>query len=306
MAVSLRQIRAFLAVAEHGAFTRAAERLKVAQPALSALVRELEREVGLRLFDRTTRRVELTEGGREFRAAAETIVRDLDAAVRDAADRGKRRRGRVVVAAPPMLAAAALPAAILDMADRHPGLEVAVVDVGVEAILEALRAGRADCGVGTFLDGEGLERRRLTRDRLMLFSAAGSAFARRASLAWADLAGAPIIALTRESGLRRLVDFGFESARMALAPRYEVAQIATALALVEAGLGVAPLPAYAMAAATHRAVAATALVAPTIGRDISLIRLAGRSASPAMSAFEASLRRALRSLAPVIARGAAS
>ena len=74
MAITLRQIQAFLAVTDQGTFTKAAERLNMAQPALSQLVRDLERELGIRVLDRTTRRVELTEGGREFHGAALKIV----------------------------------------------------------------------------------------------------------------------------------------------------------------------------------------------------------------------------------------
>lgn len=80
MNITIRQIEAFLKVAEFGSFTRAAERLHVAQPALSQHVRDLEGELGIRLFDRTTRRVELTEGGREFRNTAAKIVEDLERA----------------------------------------------------------------------------------------------------------------------------------------------------------------------------------------------------------------------------------
>ena len=112
MAITLRQIQAFLAVTEQGTFTKAAERLNMAQPALSQLVRDLERELGIRVLDRTTRRVELTEGGREFHGAALKIVQDLDTAVLNATGLAERRRGRIVVAVPPLLAAVIMPPTI--------------------------------------------------------------------------------------------------------------------------------------------------------------------------------------------------
>ena len=126
MAITLRQIQAFLAVAELGTFTKAAERLHMAQPALSQLVRELEHELGIRLFDRTTRRVELTEGGREFQGASAKIVHDLELAIQNANDLAERRRGRITVAAPPLLAAAILPEAIAEMRERYPGIRIAL------------------------------------------------------------------------------------------------------------------------------------------------------------------------------------
>ena len=122
--VTLKQVTAFLAVADAGSFTSAAERLKIAQPALSQAVRELEAELGLRLFDRTTRRVELTVAGREFREATARVVGDLDFAIRNARDLASRRRGRIVVAAPPLLAANVLPSAIRDFARDYPDLSL--------------------------------------------------------------------------------------------------------------------------------------------------------------------------------------
>lgn len=298
MAVTLRQIQAFLAVAELGTFTKAAERLRMAQPALSQLVRELEHELGIRLFDRTTRRVELTEGGREFQGASAKIVHDLDLAIQNANDLAERRRGKITVAAPPLLAAAILPEAIAEMRERFPGVQVAVLDARTDTIIEAVRTSRADCGLGTFATVEdGIERMPMARDQLMLFCSPGSRFA-AARIDWRELQGEPLITLTRDSGIRLLVEVAYETVGIPLVPAYEVAQITTALALVEARLGVAVLPTYAQAAAPHRRVVARPLSNPVIARDIVMIRPSGRSPSPALTAFEAVLRRYARRLAP--------
>src|SRR5512146_1724896 len=102
MNITLRQLQAFVAVAGAGGFTGAAEHLHVAQSVVSILVKELEAELGIRLFDRTTRRVELTEAGREFQANAQRLIADLDHAVRQTQDLVERKRGRIAVAAPPL------------------------------------------------------------------------------------------------------------------------------------------------------------------------------------------------------------
>ncbi|MBW4656960.1 MAG: LysR family transcriptional regulator [Kaiparowitsia implicata GSE-PSE-MK54-09C] len=299
MAITLRQIQAFLAVAEHGTFTKAGERMHMAQPALSQLVRELEQELGLRLFDRTTRRVELTEGGREFRGAAAKIVEDLEIAVSSASDLAERKRGRIVVAAPPLLAAVILPEAIAEMRERYPGIQISVVDAKTDTIVEAVRVGRADCGLGTFAaEEDGIERVPMARDSLMLFCDHSSRFAATSTWAWGDLRDEPLITLTRDSGIRLLVEVGYETAGVPLTPAYEVSQITTALALVEARLGIAVLPTYARAAAPHRRVIAKQLAEPTIARDIVMIKRSDRSTSPALAAFEGVLRRYARRLAP--------
>jgi DNA-binding transcriptional LysR family regulator len=298
VAVTLRQIQALIAVAQQGTFTKAAERMQIAQPALSQLVRELERELNVRLFDRTTRRVELTEAGWEFHSAAVQILHDLDMAVQNATALAERKRGRIMVAAPPLLAAIAIPPAIAALKGAHPGLQVAIIDARNELVIEAVRSGRADCGIGTFSSLEdGIERTPLARDSLMLFCARQSHFAEQTSVAWQELRDEPLVTLTRDSGIRLLVEVGYESAEVPLSPAYEVSQISTALALVRSELAVAVLPTYARAVAPA-GVLAKPLTEPSIARDIVMIRASGRSMSPALSTFEMLLRRFVRQSAP--------
>ncbi len=286
MSVTLRQIQSFLHVARLGSFTRAAERLRVAQPALSQQIRELEAELGIKLFDRTTRRVELTEGGHEFHASAARIVAELEGAVRQAHGLAERTRGRISLAAPPLLAAVVAPRAIADFHQEHPGIQVSVVDARTDQIVEQVRAGQVDCGLGTFrAEEEGVRATRLARDRLMLFCPRGDALAGRREVDWRELAGRRLIALTRDSGIRLLTEMGFEAARTALSPAYEVSYVTTALAMVEAGLGVAVLPTYAWAAARAERVEAAPLTNPAMIRDIVMITPSGRAGSPALAGF---------------------
>jgi DNA-binding transcriptional LysR family regulator len=299
MAITLRQMRAFLAVADLGSFTRAAKRLHVAQPALSQNVRELETELGIRLLHRTTRQVELTEGGREFQRAATKILEDVDLAVHRARDLGESRRGRITIAAPPLLAAVILPQAISDFRKRHPGVQIVLRDLRTDEIVDEVRGGEADCGIGTFPPTEdGITRTVLTRDSFMLFCSEPSEFSGRDELGWADLKGQPLITLTRESGIRLLVELGFEAAELPLKPAFEVTQITTALALVEAGLGFAVLPTYAFAMARSRKIVAKKLVRPSLSRDVVMISASERSASPAMASFSAFLRKHAQALLP--------
>ena len=95
MNITLRQLYGFKAVEDVGTFTAAAQRLKVAQPALSLNIRDLESELGAKLFDRTTRRVELTGAGREFLRSVEKLIVDLERAVQNARDLADRRRWRL-------------------------------------------------------------------------------------------------------------------------------------------------------------------------------------------------------------------
>src|SRR5512132_793945 len=112
MNVTLRQLRAFVNVAQFGVFTAAAERLHVTQSALSVMIRGLETELGLRLFDRTTRMVELTDAGREFYPIAEKTLEDLSSAVAHSRELADIKRGRVTIAATTLISSILLPRAV--------------------------------------------------------------------------------------------------------------------------------------------------------------------------------------------------
>lgn len=299
MRIALRQIEAFLAVAEHGNFSTAARHLNAAQPALSQAVKDLEAELGTRLFDRTTRRVELTPAGLEFQGSTAKVLEDLEHAIQNVRDLATRRRGRIKVAAPPLLSSAILPQAIVAFRKEFPGISIELIDIGTEEIVQSVVAGKVDCGLGTFPPSEeGIERTLLMRDNLMLFCPKKHPVCAKRVVRWSDLQDQPMVALTRSSGIRLLVDIGTETAGFAAKPAFEVSLITTALALVEAGLGVSVLPSYALAAARQHAVLAKPLVDPTVSRDIVLIHASGRSISPAVAAFSGVLRSYARRLTP--------
>jgi len=296
MRPSLRQIETFLAVAEAGSFSGAASRLGMAQPGVSQAVRELETLLDLRLFDRTTRRVILTEGGIAFREDASKSLAALDQAVSGARDRAALRQGTVRLAAPPFLAATVLPRILARFAARFPGLTLTLADSTTAHILAAVRGGQADLGLGTFPAGDAdVMRRAILQDEMMAVCTADSALPE--APVWADLAHVPVIVLSPSSALRMPVELGFESAGLTLRPAYEVDQIATALALAGAGLGVAVVPGYVRAGLAPETVARP-LGAPVIRRELTLIHGSGRSLGAPAQALADHLLQSLRSLAP--------
>jgi DNA-binding transcriptional LysR family regulator len=292
MNITLRQIQAFRTVAEFGSFTRAAERLNLAQPALSLSIRELERELNLKLFDRTTRRVELTGAGREFLQSADKLLADLDLAVRNARDLSERKRGRIVVAAPPLLAAMIVPGAIAEYNKTFPGIDVGLIDARNDQILEKLRAGEADCAVGTFDErADGIRREMLAQDVLAVFCAPNSPLAKLKRVRWRDLEDHRLVMLTRDSTIRALTDRHLAAAGIAVGkPLYEVSQMTTAIMLVEAGLGAAVLPAYIWSFARERQIVSRPLIEPQVKRSLYLIQPDSRSLSPAAEGFARVLR----------------
>lgn len=293
MRPNLRQIEAVLAVAEAGNFSRAAASIGMTQPGISQAVREVEALLSLRLFDRTTRRVELTAAGSAFCDAARQSLVALDAAVTGARDHGALRKGSLRLAAPPFLAATVLPRVLVEFQALHPGLVLELLDTTTAQILDRVGAHQVDLGLGTFPPDDRLGRRVVLHDEMMAFSAKPLPN----PLGWAALAGQPVIVMARSSALRLPAELGFEAAGMTLAPAFEVEQVATALALAAAGLGVAILPGYARAGALAGLHHAT-LTTPTLRREVALIHAADRSLTPAASAFADHLTHSLRKLAP--------
>ena len=299
MKPSLRQLECFRAVTETGNFSRAAAQLGLSQPALSQAVRDLEEGLGTRLFDRTTRRVELTEAGQVFRATALAGLGEIDRAVALVRDLASLRRGLVRIVAPPLLAATVLPRAMREVAVQHPGLEVRLEDLGTDGIIERLRGGRAEIGIGTFPAAtEGLAITPLLRDRLAVFARPDHPLADQAHLRWADLADQPVVALTRESGLRLLTEMGFETARLGFHPAHEVHQIYTALALVDELGALAVLPLYAAGALHGRVFRVLPLQEPVIAREIALAWRRDVEPAPATRAVSQLLLRSMRRFLP--------
>lgn len=291
MQLTIRQIEAFLAVAEAGNFSRAAEALNTAQPAISQAVRDVEIGLGVRLFDRTTRRVELTEAGRAFRDQLEKGMEEIGRAVRTVQDLAALRRGVVRIAAPPFLAAVLLPPVLTAFAAAHPDVRVELADVVTEAIVEQVLAGRSEIGVGTFPpDEDRLDRLPVMRDELMLFCRPDDPLATQPQAGWRALQDRPLVTLTRGSGLRLLTEVGYAAVDLTPRPVFEVTQITTVIALVGAGMGVAVLPGYARRALTGHAVVAVPLVDPVISREVVAIYRRDRTLSPAARALVERLR----------------
>ncbi|CAH0342418.1 HTH-type transcriptional regulator CynR [Rhizobium sp. CECT 9324] len=298
---NLRQIKSFQAVVELGNFSRAAERLHTSQAGVSHAIRDLEALLGARLFDRTTRRVELTEAGQIFAAGALPGLAEIERAAEAVRDLSQLRMGQVRIAAPPLLGATVLPRLLQEVTKLYPNLKLRIEDVATDLIAPRVRNGLCDIGVGTFsADEEGLDRQQILSDRLMVFLEPDHHFKSLEEVDWKALYDQKIVALTRESNIRLLTEIGFETAGLPLRPHLEVHQIHTALSLVESGAGLAVLPTYAFAALNGRRIVARPLSNPAITRQVSVITARERTASPATTAIRPLLRRILREMVPEI------
>jgi LysR family carnitine catabolism transcriptional activator len=300
MNINLHQLRIFVAVARLGNFTRAAERLNLSQPSLSLHIRQLEQDLGVRLFDRSTRSVVLTRAGEDFLPTAERLLDDVQSAVASVADLAARRRGRVTVAVLPSIAAELLPRAIALLRSRHPDIMVALRDDVAEHIPVRVRNGEVDFGLGD-IDGIGADivGAPLLSDELIAVLAnehpltrAGRNTAPKAN--WRALARHPFIAMSRDSSVRRLTERAFAHNGLVLEPAFEAKYMSTALGMVAHGLGVATLPSSALSMVRQAGLSHAEIHGPVMKRRIGIITRRGRSLSPAAQALIETLKIAAR------------
>ena len=190
---SSRQLRAFLLVAQHHNFTRAAEALFITTSGLSLLIRELENQLGFRLFDRTTRHVALTTQGRQLLAAAHRSLEDLDDAMSRIGQTVRQASDTLSVGAGQLVAANILPQAIKEFRSERPGLRIEVFDADPATILQKVRAGTLDMGLGSFKNTPGVRRTLFFRFSLMVIRPDSPTALRRTSTTWSALKGERLI-----------------------------------------------------------------------------------------------------------------
>jgi DNA-binding transcriptional LysR family regulator len=288
---TLRQIEAFIAVAEAHSFTLAAARLGLTAQAVSQLVAELETVVGFRLFDRTTRKVALSSAGRDFLASADTLLRHVRAADSAADDVRNRATGVVRVGAPLVLASTALPMAMRDYQRLKPKVVVRVRDVAVDQLVNRVADGDVDLAIGPDRHtGEHVAATPLFDSAWVLWCARDHALARhRRAVRWADLAEVAIVSAGRDHEntvpqMHRDVTAGTR-----VTPVDVVDNISTALGIAAQGLAVTLAPAYVGVLARPAGLVMKRVIEPEAVRKVCLYAPAHRTQSPAAVGFAAFL-----------------
>ncbi len=276
--VSTRQLQACVALAEQRSFTRAAALCHLSQPAFSALIGQLESTLGLRLFDRSTRHVEPTAEGLEFELSARRVLAEFDAALSGVSDQMARRRGRVSIALLPSLAAGWLPGVLRDYRAAHPGVEIEVADVLSEPCVERVRSGQADFALAAIrADTPELRAEPFCSDDFHLVCPAGHPLAALAEVRPRDVAAYPFVHMARSSSVRQYLDAALHPLQMQTL--MEVDQLATAMGMVRAGLGVSLMPALTLFHFAQPGLVTRPLPWPGLKRRIYLVRRRERSLS---------------------------
>lgn len=301
--LSIKQIRAFVAVYKRGRLANAAQELSVTQSAVSVAIRQIETVLDVRLFDRTTRTLEPTSAAHEAIGLAERILQDIEMFGTGIRQLGERKRGRVTLAVTPAVAAALLPATVRKFAGCYPAIRLTIDDCAPDQFLPRIIGEQVEFGIGSPEPGNSdLELHNLLHDRLCVVCSTQHPLASRRQVRWRDLQDTPVIAVRPGYGVRRLIDSVAGRAGVSLTIAHEVGFISSALWMTASGLGVSIWPAALVRHLIDAELLVRPLVAPVVERPIYIVLKRGRSLSPASQTFVELLRSELSPAASVSAR----
>jgi len=287
----LNDLLAFRAVAELSNFRKAAESVHLSQPAFSRRIDKLEQALGVRLLERTTRRVTLTAVGRDFERKVRELLDELDATLLGIRGGAVTRMGEVTVACVPSTVYYYLSEVIRRYHERSPKVRVKVLDAGANEVLAAVAGGEADFGLNFIGAQEGeLEFKPLVEERFVVACRRDHPLARMRRVGWAQLSQHDYISVGRGSGNRVLLDQALAGVPGRPQAIYETRHVTTMLGLVEAGLGVSVVPALALFQFRREGLAIRPMQMPALVREICLVRLRERSDSAASAAMIDCLR----------------
>ncbi|MYM82908.1 LysR family transcriptional regulator [Duganella sp. FT50W] len=287
---SLRQMRALVALAKTGSFTLAAGHLNVTQSALSGQIKELEQLLGLRVVERTTRKTQLSELGRELYPLFDKMLHDLDRAMADIANRKALKQGSVRLAAPQMLSCTMVPEVIAAYRARHPEVQVRLTDCPLEQVSARVFSGEVDFGIGPERDATAeIDAQPLFEMPFVVVYPPGHELDQRKRLTWSDVNRYPFISLQGQFTERLLRDVHVSFRELSLSPHNEVTFMTTALAMVHARLGITVCLPYAEKMVQLYGLRMRPLEAPALTRRFFVYTRGARALSPAAESLVAFL-----------------
>jgi DNA-binding transcriptional LysR family regulator len=281
MRIDFLGLHAFVAIAERGSFQLAAAHLNLSQTALSHRMRKLEEDLGVRLLSRTTREVSLTPAGLELLPKVKGMIEDLSVSLEELRQRGRVRQERLAIGCLPTIAAGPLPAALRGFRRAHPAVVLRVFDNSATEIAELVHSGAIEFGITLVASHRwDFDIEPLLRDPFVLVARADHPLAGRSAASWSDLEDIPLIRISPHTGNRILIDDALGSRRESLSWRYEVQHVSTALALVDAGLGLTIVPSLALRAAGPDGLRMLPLRNPGVSRQIGIVSKRSAPRSP--------------------------
>lgn len=295
--VDLNDLYAFRALVEYGNFRMAAESICLSQPALSRRIDKLETALGLKLFERTTRRVTLTLKGQAFAERSGQLLADFEAVMADLSEVSLARTGLITVACVPSAAYYFMPNIISRFQARYPRVRVKLIDSSAGNVYDSVVGGQADFGISfPALSQPDIDFLPLRNDNYVAACRREHPIAGKKSLTWREFYTHAWVGLDKTSGNRNLLDHALEHLVPERPSICETRHVTTMLGMVEAGLGIAAVPAMSMPQSEHSALTKVVLTEPVVTRTVGLLRKNGRVLSHVAQELETMIIEQYRAL----------
>jgi len=286
--MEIRQLKAFIAIAEAGTFTAGALRVHVTQAAISMQIRQLENELGAKLFIRAPRRVILTEAGEHLLHRARHILREHDAAREEIAELAGAELGRLRVgSASAMVTTESLPGILGELRKQHARAEVSVTSGTSEALVQQILAGELDLAfVSLPVEARGVQTELLNEDQLVAIASPRHRLAKQRTVSAYTLAGEKLILGERGGNTRRLIDQFFAQAGVTLTIAMELSRQAAIRRMVEEDMGVGIVPLQSVREEVEKGrLVRWWIEGAHINWQLGIARLSGGYESPIMQTF---------------------
>ncbi|QRF62550.1 LysR family transcriptional regulator [Variovorax paradoxus] len=280
MNINFKLIGTFLSVAQNESFRKAAEETNRSLPAVSMQVKQLEEQLGVALFQRTTRKVTLTQEGEQLLISARKALAELEVGLSHIQHAADVQQGHLSFACVPTIASTRLPAILTAFAKKYPGISVHVRELANQDLLEAVRRREVDFAIGPVPEKKGeLEFAPIFVDDYCAMLPRGYQDNGRASISLRELSKLPLLKLSSSTAFRDHVDNALKANGLSHESNYEFMQVTTLVAMAEAGLGIALLPRVALPRRTPLKV--VRIIGPALSRTIAIVTIRGHSLSPA-------------------------
>ena len=282
MNINFKLLGVFLSVAENASFRKAADQTHRSMPAVSMQIKQLEEQVGVALFQRTTRKVSLTDEGEKLLISARKALAELEIGLLQIQHSIDLQHGRLSFACVPTVASTRLPLVLTTFAKKHPGITVHVRELANLELLDCVRRREVDFGIGPMPENRGeLDFSPIFVDEYCAMLPKGYQDKGRAGISLRELCTLPLLMLSDASTFRGHLEKALSANGLEAKSNYEFAHVNTLIAMAEAGLGVALLPRISVPRKTPLKV--VRVVNPSLSRTISISTIRGHTLSPSAS-----------------------
>jgi DNA-binding transcriptional LysR family regulator len=277
--INFKLLLTFLAVAEHSSFKKAADALFISMPAVSMQIKQLEEQLGAALFQRTTRKVDLTAEGEQLMITARRAMAELDSGLARLQQTVDVQQGHLSFGCVPTIASTRLPTILTQFAKKYPGVSLHVRELAQRELLEAVRRSEVDFGIGPVEEKSDLDFSSIFIDEYVALLPKSYEDKGRAGISLRELSKLPLLTLGASTLFREHLNVALTTNGLVAERNYEFTHVTTLVAMAEAGLGIAILPRVAIPEKTR--LKTVKIINPVLTRTIGIVKIKGHTLSPA-------------------------